>query len=216
MFSRKGIIFVVSAPSGAGKTTLCQRLCSMDSGIKHSVSYTTRKPRPGEINDIHYTFIDEDEFRAMISEGDFVEWASVHGNLYGTSKRRIAHMVDSGIDVILDIDVQGARQIRSFFPDSVSLFILPPSMDVLKERLSGRMSDSPKVIAARIKKATDEIMEYENYSYVIVNDALDKALAELKAVVTAERIKTFRTDHRWIKENFGNVKSCMKEYFKTY
>lgn len=202
MTQKKGIIFVISAPSGAGKTTLCQKLCEIDSEIKHSVSYTTRKPRPGEIDNVHYTFIDEGEFRIMISEGDFVEWAAVHGNLYGTSKKRIINLVLSGIDVILDIDVQGARQIRSCFPDSVSIFILPPSMDILQKRLKARMSDPQKVIDSRIQKAVDEIREYENYNYVIVNDVFDKALTELSAIVTAERKKTFRIDHKWIKENF--------------
>jgi guanylate kinase len=203
MKQKKGSIFVVSAPSGAGKTTLCQKLCETVSDIRHSVSFTTRSPRQCEINGVHYTFVDEDEFRVMITEGEFVEWATVHGNFYGTSRKQINSMVNAGIDVILDIDVQGARQIKENFPDCILIFVLPPSMEVLKKRLEGRMSDSKEVIERRLKKAIDEIMEYKKYNYVIVNDVFDYALKELTAIVIAERAKITRIDQNWIKTNFG-------------
>ncbi len=205
MRQRKGSLFVVSAPSGAGKTTLCRKLCDSLAGIKHSVSYTTRRPRPGEANDVHYTFVDEDEFRFMITEGEFVEWAAVHGNFYGTSKKRIEDMTGAGSDVILDIDVQGARQIKEHFPDSVLIFVLPPSMEALKERLTGRMSDSEDVIKTRLQNAIDEIKEYKNYDYVIVNDSLDNALKEISSIVIAERVKISKMEHDRIKENFKKL-----------
>ncbi|MBI3592616.1 MAG: guanylate kinase [Nitrospirae bacterium] len=202
MRQKRGSLFVVSAPSGAGKTTLCHRLCETLSGIKHSVSYTTRQPRPGEINDVHYTFVDRDTFRAMIVNGEFVEWAEVHGNLYGTSRKRIEEMVSAGLDVILDIDVQGARQIRQNVSDCPFIFILPPSMEVLKERLAGRMSDSEAVIAKRLRNAIGEIWEYKNYDYVIINDLFDEALRELVSIVTAERARISKVDHDLIGKIF--------------
>jgi guanylate kinase len=159
MRQKRGSLFVVSAPSGTGKTTLCQKLREALPDLKFSVSYTTRKPREGEINDVHYTFVDEDEFRLMITDGEFVEWAQVHGNFYGTSKKRIEALMNEGLDVLLDIDVQGGGQIRAHFPDSVLIFVLPPSMDELKKRLSGRMTDSEDVINKRLVNAVDEIKE---------------------------------------------------------
>ncbi|MDI6728585.1 MAG: guanylate kinase [Thermodesulfovibrionales bacterium] len=202
MRQKKGSLFVISAPSGAGKTTLCQKLREVIPDIKFSVSYTTRKPRPGEIDGIHYTFVDEDEFRAMIADGEFVEWAQVHGNFYGTSKKRIEDMINEGFDVVLDIDVQGGRQIREHFPDSVLIFVLPPSMDELRKRLTGRMSDAEDVIKKRLKNAIDEIKEYKNYDYVIINDVFDDALEEIVAIIIAERVRTSKIDKNWVKENF--------------
>jgi guanylate kinase len=202
MRQKKGSLFVISAPSGAGKTTLCQKLREIVPDIKFSVSYTTRKPRPGEIDGIHYTFVDEDEFRAMIADGEFVEWAQVHGNFYGTSKKRIEDMINEGFDVVLDIDVQGGRQIREHFPDSVLIFVLPPSMDELRKRLTGRMSDAEDVIKKRLKNAIDEIKEYKNYDYVIINDVFDDALEEIVAIIIAERVRTSKIDKNWVKENF--------------
>lgn len=201
---KRGNLFVVSAPSGAGKTTLCQKLREIIPDLKFSVSYTTRQLRSGEINNVHYTFIDEDEFREMVAEGEFVEWAEVHGNFYGTSKKRIEDIINSGFDVILDIDVKGARQIKEHFPESVLIFVLPPSMDILKKRLVGRMSESDEFIKKRLRNALDEIREYKNYDYVIINDMLDDALKEMTAIIIAERIRTSKIQQRWIKENFLN------------
>lgn len=202
MRQKRGSLFVISAPSGAGKTTLCQKLREVVPDVKFSVSYTTRKPRAGEVDGVHYSFVDEDEFRAMIAEGEFVEWAQVHGNFYGTSKRSIEDMVNEGFDVILDIDVQGGRQIKEHFPDSILIFVLPPSMDELKRRLTGRMSDAEDVIKKRLKNAIDEIREYKNYDYVIINDAFDDALEEMVAIIIAERVRASKIEETWIRENF--------------
>ncbi len=200
--NRKGILFIISAPSGAGKTTLCSRLQNICSGLKISVSYTTRNPRQGEIDGVHYFFVKEKNFNKMISNGEFAEWAKVHDNLYGTSKGKIDEMVTQGFDVLLDIDVQGGKQIKENIPDSVQIFILPPNMKVLEERLRNRMSDSEDIILRRISRAQVEIEEYKRYDYVIVNNTLDEALFELKSIVLAERAKVSRADHKWIIKNF--------------
>ncbi|MEW5746578.1 MAG: guanylate kinase [Nitrospirota bacterium] len=202
MSPRKGSLFVVSAPSGAGKTSLCQKLCEILPGIRYSVSYTTRAPRPGEIDDVHYTFVDAAAFRAMAAAGEFVEWAEVHGNFYGTSRRRIEELLQAGTDVILDIDVQGARQIRRSLPGCLLLFILPPSMEVLKQRLTGRMSDTAAVIERRLRNALAEIAEYKNYDYVIINDLFDEALRDLSSIVLAERVRVTKIDQEWIERTF--------------
>lgn len=202
MRKNKGNIFIVSAPSGAGKTTICQKLTELFPDIRHSVSYTTRLQRNGEVNDRDYTFVNESEFLKMAEAGEFVEWAKVHGNLYGTSKRRLKEMMDQGISVVLDIDTQGAKQIRACYDDGVYIFILPPSMETLRERLEKRMSNSPDEIELRMKRAVDEIREYKNYDYVIVNNDIEKALEELKAIVTAESKKTDKIDHQLMREKF--------------
>jgi guanylate kinase len=194
-------LFIVSAPSGAGKTTLCKRLISITGNIKPSVSFTTRQPRPGEVPGEDYIFIREEEFRAMVDRGDFLEWAVVHGNLYGTSRRQIEEFMSSGYDVLLDIDTQGARQIRKIVDNSVSIFILPPSMDELKVRLEGRMSNSADDMNRRLQRAVDEIGEYKSYDYVIVNDILDDSLKMLEAIITAERLRSSKIDPQWI----GNI-----------
>jgi len=206
MRQKKGNLFVISAPSGAGKTTLCQKLREVIPDLKFSVSYTTRKPRTGEIDGVHYIFVDEDEFRAMIADGEFVEWAQVHGNFYGTSKKRIEDMINGGFDVILDIDVQGGRQIREHFSanniNNILIFVLPPSMDTLKKRLKGRMSDSDEVIKKRLKNAKEEIREYKNYDYVIINDVFEDALKEMVAIIIAERARTLKIEEGWVEETF--------------
>lgn len=199
---KRGSLFVVSAPSGAGKSTLCNKICETDSMIRQSVSYTTRKPRTGEIDGVHYSFIDEDEFRSMIVDGDFLEWAEVHGNFYGTSRKRIEDMMQQGIDVILDIDVQGAKQIRKIFPDSVLIFIMPPSMEELRQRLIGRGSDAGDIIEKRLKNAQDEIKEYNHYDYVIVNDVIEHAHNDFRSIITAERAKNSKINQDWIKKQF--------------
>lgn len=201
IWNHRGSLFVVSAPSGAGKTTLCQRLASELDNIRHSVSYTTRRPRKGEVNDRDYTFTDRDTFMRMVETDDFIEWAEVHGNLYGTSKNRIEDMLVSGMDVMLDIDTQGAAQMRKL-REAVYIFIMPPSMEVLRQRIDTRMCNSPDDIDMRLRRATDEIREYKNYDYVIVNDRFEDALAGLKAIVTAERLRTARINPQWVK-NFG-------------
>ena len=199
---KKGSLFVVSAPSGAGKTTLCRRAGVELQGLMHSVSYTTRAPRPGEIPDVHYTFVDHNKFHTMVADGEFIEWAEVHGNFYGTSKGRIEAIVDQRNDVILDIDVQGARHIREYYPDSILIFVLPPSMQALEQRLFNRMSDSAEVIERRLKKACEEIGEYKYYDYVIVNDLFEEAFGVFASIITAERNKIAKIDHEWLVEHF--------------
>ena len=193
---------MISAPSGTGKTTLASALLELLPDLRHSVSYTTRKRRPGEIDGMDYKFIGEEEFTRMAEACDFLEWARVHGNFYGTSEKGLKAMTGQGVDVLLDIDTQGARQVRKKIPEAVLIFILPPSLKGLKERLEGRKTDSPEEIKRRLKKALDEINEYKIYDYVIVNDIFEKALEELNAIVLARRASVDKVDPDWIKNQF--------------
>ncbi len=187
---RTGTIFVISAPSGAGKTTLCRKLVHLLEQMEQSVSFTTRKPRRGERPDKDYSFIDEQTFRRMVKSGDFLEWAEVHGNLYGTSKKRLTTLLRSGMDVVLDIDTQGAEKIRKSGMEAVYIFILPPSMRTLKERLSKRKSNTRKDIQKRLKRARVEIKDSKKYDYVIVNNRIAEALGHLEAIITAVRLRS--------------------------
>lgn len=199
---KKRLLFIVSAPSGAGKTTLCKELAGVMPSLSHSVSHTTRKPRPGEKGGEHYYFISEEEFLGMRESGGFVEWAVVHGNLYGTSKMELDRLFSQGKDVILDIDTQGAQKIRDAGVEGVFIFILPPSMEELERRLRGRNSDDEEVIKKRLKRAVEEIREYDRYDYIIKNDNLLTALDTLKAIVTAEGSRIRNFDNEWVKEHF--------------
>lgn len=198
----RGSLFIVSAPSGAGKTTLCKKLDSVLSNLRHSISYTTRPPRPGEVSDRDYTFVDKDTFRLMIERGEFAEWARVHGQLYGTSKKRLGELLDAGIDVILDIDTQGAMQIKEKYKEGIYIFILPPSMKALRERLEKRMANSKDELELRLRKAVDEIKDYYKYDYVIVNDIFKEALKELEAIIISDRVSTKRINISWIEDSF--------------
>jgi guanylate kinase len=191
---RQGILFVVSAPSGAGKTSLCQELVSQVSDLRYSVSYTTRLPRPAELADRHYHFVDEATFRDMIKEGAFLEWAEVYGHLYGTPRAPIKEWISQGIDVLLDIDTQGALQIRRHAPDAVSIYILPLSLEVLRRRMEERKGDAPDEIVRRLKKARDEVKNYRDYTYVVINDDFKSAARQLEAIVLAERSRTALLD----------------------
>lgn len=197
----KGSIFIVSAPSGAGKTTMCKQIIRIVDNLEPSVSYTTRPPRAAEVPDEDYCFVSEAEFRAMIDRGDFVEWALVHGNFYGTSGLKLKELINAGHDVLLDIDTQGARQIRKAFNNGVYIFIFPPSMTELKRRLEGRMSNSAEDINRRLMRAVDEIKEYNTYDYVIVNDILKNSLKKLEAIIIAERLRSSKIDPQWIENN---------------
>ncbi len=199
----RGSLFVVSAPSGAGKSTLCNRLIKEVEGVIFSVSYTTRSPRKGEQDGVHYHFVTEAAFRNMIEKGEFLEWAEVHGNLYGTSIRWVEEKLSEGKDVLLDIDVQGALQLREKALEGVYVFILPPSIDALRDRLLKRATDAPDEINKRLENAKKEIPYYEKYDYVIINDILDKAYDELRSVVIASRVRKGRIDREWIEENFS-------------
>lgn len=194
-----GTLFIISAPSGAGKTTLCRELLRKVPGLKLSVSYTTRLPRKGEVNDVHYTFISEKKFKNMIFRGEFAEWAKVHGNFYGTSLKRLKILNKEGYDIVLDIDVQGARQIKKTCRNAVYIFILPPSMNILKQRLAKRKTEDAEKVRQRLERAKDEIAGYRLYDYVIINNKLDKAYRELESIIIADKLKIKHIDHEGIK-----------------
>lgn len=183
----EGTLFVVAAPSGAGKSTLVNALLEREPAISLSISHTTRPPRPGEQYGRHYYFVERGEFEREIAEGIFLEHAEVHGNLYGTSRTTVAQLLEQGRDVLLEIDWQGARQIRKSKPDCVSVFILPPSRVELERRLRGRGSDSAEVIARRLHNSREEIAHAHEFDYIIVNDDFDVALGDLQAIVRAVR-----------------------------
>jgi len=198
MKRREGMLFVVSAPSGAGKTTLCRALTDSLENLRHSISYTTRKPRPGETDGRDYYFVTEERFRNMVQAGDFAEWAQVHSNLYGTSRRVLNEMRTDGTDVILDIDTQGAEQIKEKCQEAVFIFIMPPSLEILEERLRNRKSDNEDEIKKRMRRARDEIRDYTMYDYIIVNRDFERALTELRSIVLAERCRTRLVENAWI------------------
>jgi guanylate kinase len=187
-----GCLFIVSAPSGAGKTSLVTALLAADSHVKKSVSYTTRAPRPAEQNGRHYHFVTPEEFERMRSGGELLESALVHGNHYGTSKRTVEMECAAGADVLLEIDWQGAAQIRKLRREAVAIFVLPPSLEVLEERLRGRGQDAPEVIAARLAAARGEIAHAVEFDYVIINDDFDRAAQDLVSIIRAERLKVPR------------------------
>jgi guanylate kinase len=182
-------VFMVVAPSGAGKSTLVNALLARDAGIRLSVSFTTRPPRPGELDGREYHFVDGAEFQRRRALGEFLESAEVHGNFYATSSREIQTRLAEGSDVLLEIDWQGARQVKSIFPQAVGVFILPPSIDALDERLHKRGQDSPSVIKRRLLAAGSEIARAPEFDYIIINQDFDAALAQLVAVVTATRLR---------------------------
>jgi len=183
-----GHLYIVAAPSGAGKTTLVRLLLERDAGIRLSVSYTTRAPRAGEVDGQHYNFVDLPTFRAMVDAGQFLEWAEVHGNCYGTSKPWIEAEMAAGRDVLLEIDWQGAQQVRALFPEAIGVFILPPSLDELARRLGTRGTDSAETIALRLAAARTEMRHACEFDYVIINRELADALADLQSVVRASRL----------------------------
>ena len=186
-----GNLFILSAPSGAGKSSLIKALLethqSASNPMQVSVSHTTRAPRPGEVNGEHYHFVNHAEFEALIEQGAFFEWAEVFGNYYGTSRITIEQTLSQGIDVFLDIDWQGARQVKQQLPDAKGVFILPPSTAELQKRLQGRGQDSEEVIAGRMQKAVDEMSHYDEFDFVLVNDDFEQTLAQLNAIVVAQR-----------------------------
>ncbi|MGE5155557.1 MAG: guanylate kinase [Bdellovibrio bacteriovorus] len=199
---QSGILFVVSAPSGAGKTSLVKALLEQVPGLNLSVSCTTRPPRAGEQDGVHYHFLDRGRFESAVAAGAFMEHAEVFGNLYGTREADLRDHLASGHDLILEIDWQGARQVRKRFAAAVSLFILPPSLEELERRLRGRGTDSDEVIAQRLAQARDDLSHWAEYDYLVVNDRFEAALADLGAIVTAERRRSARCP-AWIPAQFG-------------
>lgn len=184
-----GNLFIVAAPSGAGKTTLVRFLVANDPKIRVSVSHTTRQARHGEKDGQEYHFTDVPTFLEMSRQGEFIEWAHVHDNYYGTSKRWIETEISRGQDVLLEIDWQGAQQVRKVFPQAISIFILPPSMEALKERLSGRGTDTAEVISRRIAAARNEMRHVNEFDYVIINADLQQASSDLQSIITAARLR---------------------------
>ncbi|MEG3760003.1 guanylate kinase [Pseudoalteromonas carrageenovora] len=188
MAQTRGNLFILSAPSGAGKSSLITALLKKHDDMKVSVSHTTRSPRPGEENAVHYHFVSADEFKALIAIDDFFEWAKVFDNYYGTSKQAIESQLDAGIDVFLDIDWQGAQQVRKIMPSVQTIFILPPSKEELEQRLNNRGQDSAEVIAGRMAQAQSETSHYNEYDFVVVNDEFDTALSDIETIVMAQRL----------------------------
>jgi len=192
----RGNLFVVVAPSGAGKTSLVDALLQRESNIRLSISYTTRAPREGEKDGREYHFIDKPAFERMIAAGDFLEHANVYGNYYGTSKRWIEEQISGDHDVLLEIDWQGAAQVRKLFPSVVGIFILPPSIDELRRRLQARGKDSPEAIERRMASAREEISHVLEFEYIIVNERFESALDDLIAIVRAARLARVQQSHR--------------------
>ena len=185
----RGTLYIVAAPSGAGKSSLVNAVLSRESGIALSISFTSRKARPGERHAQHYHFIDKEEFEAMIGKGDFFEHALVHGDYKGTAKQSVEPQLAAGKDVLLEIDWQGARQVREKLPDAISIFSLPPSKDALETRMRNRGQDSEQVIKQRLSNAREEMSHYSEFDYVIVNEHFDAAVSELRAIFQAQRLK---------------------------
>lgn len=187
-----GTLYIVAAPSGGGKTSLVRQLVQTLDAIEVSISHTTRPMRPGEQHGVDYFFVNHEEFMSMVRANAFLEHANVFDNFYGTSFEQITKRLEQGIDIVLDIDWQGAQQIRSLFKDVVSVFIVPPSLEVLKQRLTHRSQDDMAVIHERMVKAQDELSHYPEFDYLIVNDEFDKAASQLQAIVIANRLRVGR------------------------
>lgn len=190
----RGTLFVVSSPSGGGKGTIIRHVLDVVENLSYSVSYTTRAPRQGEVNGREYFFINRETFDEMVAAGDFLEWACVHGNFYGTSKKQILEETACGADIILEVDVQGAASVRKLLMDSVSIFILPPSYEVLRQRLIARGTDSPGELEVRLRNAPEELKQYSAFDYVIINDEIERAAGQLASIIDAERARCMRQE----------------------
>lgn len=190
----QGVLFVISSPSGGGKGTLIRRVLETVPGISYSVSWTTRAPRPGEVDGVNYHFVTAEEFGRMRDSGGFLEWAVVHGNLYGTARAVVEQELREGHDIILEIDVQGAAWVRASMRSVVSVFILPPSFAVLGERLTRRMTERPEELALRLRNARGEVEQYRHFDYLVLNDEVDRAAALLSSIVRSERARRERQE----------------------
>jgi len=187
-----GNLFIVTAPSGAGKTSMVRALLAADQNVQLSISYTTRAMRPGEVDGRDYHFVSREQFQEMLGEGEFLESAEVYGNYYGTSQTWINQVMQSGKDILLEIDWQGAAQVRRIFPAAIGVFILPPSLEALQQRLQGRGQDGAEVIARRLEAAREDISHVGEFDYAIINDSFDVAVDDLRAVFRAERLRIDR------------------------
>jgi guanylate kinase len=197
-------VFIISAPSGSGKSTLVHRLLQTVSNLTFSISYTTRPPRPTETNGVDYVFITREDFENRLARGEFLEYAEVFGNYYGTNRETFERAIHEGHDLVLDIDVQGARQLKVAIPEAISVFVLPPSRDVLEQRLRARSQDSEEVIQRRLQGAAAEVRNYTQYDYVLINREIEEAAARLASIVKAERLRKARMEEevRPILESF--------------
>jgi guanylate kinase len=184
-----GLLFIVSAPSGAGKTTLAEQLATTTPRLRLSRSYTSRPPRPGEIDGVDYNFVSRERFEEMAAAGEFLEWADVFGNLYGTRAADTQALLDAGLDVVLVIDVQGARKVRQSGLETTAIFVMPPSFETLERRLRGRSKDSEAAIQRRLKVARDEVASFADYDFVVINDEVVPAVERLRSIVLAERAR---------------------------
>ena len=191
----RGTLFVVSSPSGGGKGTIIRHVLDVVPNLSYSVSFTTRAPRNNELNGREYFFVGRQVFEEMVAAGDFLEWACVHGNLYGTAKRQVADETAAGTDIVLEVDVQGAESVRELPLDSVSVFILPPSFAVLRERLIARGTDSPEELEVRLHNAPEELRQYSAFDYVIFNDEVERAAGQLASIIYAERARCRRQEN---------------------
>ena len=200
----RGTLFVVSSPSGGGKGTIIRHVLDVVPNLSYSVSFTTRAPRLGEVDGREYFFVNRENFEEMVAAGEFLEWACVHGNFYGTAKNQILTETAAGADIILEVDVQGAASVRQLLMDSVSIFILPPSLDVLRQRLLARGTDSPEELEVRLRNAPQELKQYSAFDYVIINDEIDRAAGQLASIIHAERARCMRQE--------GLVLEVIKEF----
>lgn len=207
----KGISVVVSGPSGVGKSTLCKQMIERVPRTTLSISYTTRKPRSGERDGVEYWFVEEEKFHAMVRDDAFVEWAEVYGRQYGTPKRPLLEAMDGGVDVLLEIDTQGAKQIMERLQQAVFVFVAPPSLDVLKTRLDRRGAETPEEIQQRLQGARNEMANVKAYHYLIRNEDLHQATKELESVILAERIKTHRLSDDWFGDDGVRDPLTMRE-----
>jgi guanylate kinase len=199
-------VFIISAPSGSGKSTLVHRLLQSVPGLTFSISYTTRPPRPLETNGVDYNFISRADFEARLAKGEFLEYAEVYGNYYGTHRSTFEQAAHQGRDLVLDIDVQGARQLKVAIPEAHSIFVLPPSRVVLEQRLRARSQDSEEVIQRRLQSAAQEVRNYTQYDYVLINREIEESVVSLASIVKAERLRTARMEEevRPILKSFEN------------
>jgi guanylate kinase len=197
-------VFIISAPSGSGKSTLVRCLLESDAHLVFSISYTTRPPRPNEREGVDYNFISREDFEARVARGEFLEHAEVFGNYYGTHQSALDQAIREGKDLVLDIDVQGARQLKARLPEAVTVFVLPPSRDILEQRLRARSQDTEAVIARRLMGAAEEVRNYEKYNYVLINREIEHSVAQLASIVQAERMRRIRMEEevRPILESF--------------